>query len=86
MALALGATRALEVTPAAAILPTEVILVCAAVCIVPVNSAPVLPIVAALIVVPVNVPDAPIVVKEAELAVALPIGVFCIPPCAVNPP
>ena len=44
-------------------MPTDVILVCAAVCMVPVKVAPALPIAAALIVVPVNVPVAPMVVN-----------------------
>ena len=39
--------------------PTDVMFVCAAVCNVPVNVAPELPMVAALIVVPVNVPATP---------------------------
>lgn len=71
--------------------PTDVILFCAAVLNVPVRVALTLPIVAALIVVPVNVPVALNDVNAPELAVTLPIGVFCKPPyivkfCVANNP
>ena len=66
--------------------PTEVILVCAAVLNVPVNVAPELPIVAALIVVPVKVPTTPNVlpIVAVLLTVNADTVAFPLAPTVVN--